>query len=121
MRGQVAGLNVSGDVAHRHDYARWETVSVKENRATGVGKHSRCYRGAPNRDQTMFSLSAFIMFAVTLLLACYMLDSRSRLFVLTVAIACALGSAYGFVQGAWPLAFLEALCSLIAARRFWRV
>jgi CHASE2 domain-containing sensor protein len=68
----------------------------------------------------MTSPSAFITFAVTLLLACYMFDSRSRLFVLTVAITCALGSAYGFVQGAWPPAFVEALCLLIAVRRLWR-
>ena len=68
----------------------------------------------------MTSLSVFITFAVTLLLTCYMFDSRSRLFVLSVAITCALGSAYGFVQGAWPLGFLEAFCSLIAARRLWR-
>lgn len=68
----------------------------------------------------MTSASAFVTLAVTLLLACYTLDSCSRLFALTVAITCALGSAYGFVQGVLPLAFLEAFCSLIAVRRMWR-
>lgn len=68
----------------------------------------------------MFPLSAFVLFAATLLLAFRVPDSRSRLFVLTVAITCALGSAYGFAQGAWPLGFLEALGSLFAARRLWQ-
>ena len=71
-------------------------------------------------EEAMNSPSAFVMFGVTLLLACYMFDSRSRPFVLTVALTCAMGSAYGFMQGAWPLGFLEAFGSLVAARRLWR-
>jgi hypothetical protein len=49
-----------------------------------------------------------------------MFDSHNRLFVLTVAITCALGSAYGLVQGAWPLGFWEAFWAVIAARRLWQ-
>jgi hypothetical protein len=64
--------------------------------------------------------STFIALAVTLRLARYMFDSRSRLFVVIVAITCTLGSAHGFLQGAWPLGFLEAFRSLIAARRLRR-
>jgi hypothetical protein len=37
------------------------------------------------------------------MLVCYSLESRSHWFVLLFAGACALGSAYGFLQGAWPV------------------
>ena len=33
--------------------------------------------------------------------------------------ACALGSAYGFLQGAWPFGLIEAIWALVAARRWW--
>ena len=48
----------------------------------------------------MTGLSAFGLFAVTAMLVCYALEHRSTWFVLAFAIACALGSVYGFLQGA---------------------
>ena len=36
------------------------------------------------------------------------------------AVACALGSIYGFLQGAWPFGLVEAVWALVALRR-WRV
>jgi hypothetical protein len=30
------------------------------------------------------------------------------------------GSAYGFLQGAWPFGLVEAVWALVAARRWWR-
>lgn len=33
--------------------------------------------------------------------------------------ACALGSMYGFLQGAWPFGLIEAVWSVVAVRR-WR-
>jgi hypothetical protein len=50
----------------------------------------------------MDALTAFGLFAVTAMLICYALEDRSRWFILAFAGACALGSAYGFLQGAWP-------------------
>ena len=38
---------------------------------------------------------------------------------LLLAGACALGSVYGFLQGAWPFGLIEAVWSLVALRR-WR-
>lgn len=67
----------------------------------------------------MSALSAFGLVAVTLMLVCYALEDRSPRFVLGFAIACALGSAYGFLQGAWPFGLVEAVWSLVALRR-WR-
>jgi hypothetical protein len=61
----------------------------------------------------------FGLFAVTIMLVCYALESRSPWFILAFAIACALGSAYGFLQGAWPFGIVEAIWALIALRR-WR-
>jgi hypothetical protein len=40
-------------------------------------------------------------------------------FVFGFAAACVLGSAYGFLQGAWPFGLLEAIWSIVALRR-WR-
>jgi hypothetical protein len=65
------------------------------------------------------SLSLFGLFAVTLMLICYALEDRSPWYVLAFAGACALGSIYGFLQGAWPFGLVEAVWSLVALRR-WR-
>ncbi len=68
----------------------------------------------------MTPLSAFGLFAVTAMLVCYALEDRSPWFVLAFAGACALGSAYGFLQGAWPFGVIEAIWSAVAVRR-WRL
>jgi len=65
-------------------------------------------------------LTAFGLFAVTAMLVCYTMEHRSRWFVLGFAGACALGSAYGFLQGAWPFGMVEAVWALVALRRFSR-
>ena len=57
----------------------------------------------------------FGLFAVVAMLVCYALEARSRPFVLAFAGACALGSAYGFLQGAWPFGVVEAIWALVAA------
>jgi hypothetical protein len=64
-------------------------------------------------------LSAFGLVAVTLKLLFYALERRSRWYTLAFAGACALCSAYGFLQGAWPLGAVEAVWSVVAARRWW--
>lgn len=65
-------------------------------------------------------LTAFGLFAVTAMLVCYALEDRSPWFRLAFAAACALGSAYGFLQGAWPFGIVEAVWSIVALRRWWR-
>lgn len=67
----------------------------------------------------MSPLSAFGLFAVTLMVVCYALERCSTWFILLFALACALGSAYGFLQGAWPFGLVEAVWSVIALRRWW--
>jgi hypothetical protein len=64
-------------------------------------------------------LTAFGLLAVTLMLVTYALESRSPWFILAFAGACALGSVYGFLQGAWPFGLVEAIWALVAARRWW--
>ncbi|HTC18897.1 MAG TPA: hypothetical protein VK690_07260 [Stellaceae bacterium] len=65
-------------------------------------------------------LTLFGLFAVTAMLVCYALESRSPWFILAFAGACALGSAYGFLQGAWPFGAVEAIWAVVAARRWWQ-
>ena len=67
----------------------------------------------------MDKLTLFGLFAVTAMVVCYTLEARSRWFVLAFAVSCVLGSIYGFLQGAWPFGIVEAIWSLIAARRLW--
>ncbi len=50
----------------------------------------------------MDALTLFGLFAVTMMLVCYAAEDRSPWFILAFAVSCALGSAYGFLQGAWP-------------------
>ena len=68
----------------------------------------------------MTLLSAFGLFAVSLMLVTYTLESRSNWYVLAFAVACALGSVYGFLQGAWPFGLVEGVWSGVAVRRWWR-
>ena len=63
-------------------------------------------------------LTLFGLFAVTLMLITYALEARSHWYVLTFAGACALGSAYGFLQGAWPFGLVEAVWAVVALRRW---
>jgi hypothetical protein len=64
-------------------------------------------------------LSLYGLFAVTAMLVCYALEKRSSWFILAFAVSCALASAYGFLQGAWPFGLVEAVWTLVAARRWW--
>ena len=68
----------------------------------------------------MDALTAFGLFAVTAMMVCYAFEQRSRWFILGFAGACALGSIYGFLQGAWPFGVVEAVWTLVALRRFGR-
>ncbi len=67
----------------------------------------------------MDSLTVFGLVAVTAMLVFYALEERHAGFVLAFAAACALASAYGFLQGAWPFGVVEAIWSLVALHR-WR-
>jgi hypothetical protein len=69
---------------------------------------------------TMNGLTIFGLFAVTAMVVCYALEDRHRGFILAFAISCLLGSAYGFLQGAWPFGAVEVVWSVIAARRWWK-
>jgi len=68
----------------------------------------------------MSALSLFGLFAVTIMVVCYALERRHAAFVLAFAGSCVLASVYGFLQGAWPFGLLEAIWSMIAARRWWK-
>jgi hypothetical protein len=63
-------------------------------------------------------LDAFGFFAVTAGVLCYALEKRSRWFTLAFAFSCALGSIYGFLQGAWPFGLVEIVWTVVALRRW---
>ena len=66
----------------------------------------------------MDRLTLFGLFAVSAMLLSYALEERSHWFILAFAAACALGSVYGFLQGAWPFGLVEAIWALVAVRRW---
>jgi hypothetical protein len=70
------------------------------------------------QDRGMDAVTLFGLFAVTAMLVCYALESRSPWFVLLFAVSCGLGSAYGFLQGAWPFGLVESVWALVALRRW---
>jgi len=67
----------------------------------------------------MDRLTLFGLFAVTAMLICYALEARSRWFIFGFAVLCALGSAYGFIQGAWPFGIVEAIWVFVALGRWY--
>jgi hypothetical protein len=68
----------------------------------------------------MNGLTLFGLVAVTAMLVTYALEKRSSWFILAFAGSCLLGSAYGFLQGAWPFGLVEAIWATVAARRWWQ-
>jgi hypothetical protein len=66
----------------------------------------------------MDSLTAFGLVSVTLMFLFYAFEHRSRWNVLGFAAACVMGSAYGFMQGAWPFGVVEAIWAVVAMRRW---
>ena len=67
----------------------------------------------------MDGLTLFGLVAVSLMLVAYALESRASGFTLLFAGACALGSTYGFLQGAWPFGLVEAIWAVVALAK-WR-
>jgi hypothetical protein len=65
------------------------------------------------------ALTLFGLVAVTAMLVCYACERRSPWFILGFAVSCALGSTYGFLQGAWPFGVVEAIWTAVALGR-WR-
>jgi len=68
----------------------------------------------------MDALTTFGLVAVTAMLVAYAMEERSPHYILVFAVACGLGSIYGFLQGAWPFGVVEAVWSGVALRRWTR-
>ena len=68
----------------------------------------------------MDRLTFFGLISVTAMLVCYALEQRSPWFIIAFAGACAMGSVYGFLQGAWPFGVVEIAWTVIAVRRWYR-
>lgn len=66
-------------------------------------------------------LTIFGLFAVTAMLVFYAMEKRSPWFILAFAASCLLGSAYGFLQGAWPFGIVEFIWGGVAVQCWWLV
>jgi hypothetical protein len=67
---------------------------------------------------SVWTLSLFGLSAVTAMLVFCALEDHSPWFILAFAVACALGSIYGFLQGAWPFGVVEAIWAGVAVWRW---
>ncbi|MGP0060847.1 MAG: hypothetical protein ACLPID_16335 [Beijerinckiaceae bacterium] len=67
----------------------------------------------------MDQLTLFGLVAVAAMLITYAFEQQSPWFILAFAFSCGLGSAYGFLQGAWPFGLIEAIWAFVALRRWW--
>ena len=74
---------------------------------------------AEKAEPKMTGLNMFGLFAVSVMVVSYALETRHSAFVLVFAASCVLASVYGFLQGAWPFGIVEAIWSVVAARRWW--
>ena len=72
-----------------------------------------------DHKRAMDRLTAFGLFAVTVMLICYMLEERAPRWTLLFALGCVMGSVYGFLQGAWPFGLVELAWAAVAPRK-WR-
>ena len=66
----------------------------------------------------MDGLTLYGLIAVSLMLVTYALEAQSHWYILAFAVACAMGSIYGFLQGAWPFGLVEAIWAVVALRRW---
>jgi hypothetical protein len=94
----------------------WRLLRLLLVRRQALSIHSGRLRLSWHR---VTGLSLFGLFAVTAMLVCYALEARSPWFILAFAVACWLGSAYGFLQGAWPFGLVEGVWGIVAVAR-WR-
>ena len=63
-------------------------------------------------------LTWFGLIAVSAMLVTYAGERRGPSWVLAFAASCLAGSAYGFLQGAWPFGVVEFVWAGVAARRY---
>ncbi len=66
----------------------------------------------------MDSLSLFGLAAVSFTLVCYAMESGSHWWTLGFVLGCVAGSAYGFLQGAWPFGVVEIVWAIVSFRRW---
>ena len=69
----------------------------------------------------MDPLTLFGLFAVTFMLVCYMREDHGHWWTFAFALGCLMGSAYGFLQGAWPFGAVELIWFVVALRRWWKM
>jgi hypothetical protein len=116
---QIIGLNIVN--LHLRSRRRSKAKNKKAHLHNPYATFTAPPRPARNTRcrSRMDGLTAFGLLAVTAMLVTYALEDRSPWFILAFAGACALGSGYGFLQGAWPFGLVEAIWALVAAHRWW--
>ncbi|HYK78812.1 MAG TPA: hypothetical protein VEU95_04250 [Micropepsaceae bacterium] len=65
-------------------------------------------------------LTLFGVASLSIMLLCYALERKSPWFTFGMATACVAAGIYGFLQGAWPFAVIEAIWAAIAYVRWWQ-
>lgn len=63
-------------------------------------------------------VEAFGLFAITVMIASYALESRGPLYIAAFAVGCGLAAFYALLVGAYPFVVAEAIWAFVAFRRF---
>ncbi|WP_294234288.1 hypothetical protein [uncultured Sphingomonas sp.] len=69
----------------------------------------------------MDALSLFGLAAVSFTLVCYAKESGAHWWTLGFVLGCLAGSAYGFLQGAWPFGVVELVWAVVSFRRWLKL
>jgi hypothetical protein len=77
------------------------------------------FHEAPQPQLDVLMLFGFLCALATLV--CYLEQSRSRSFILALAICSALLAAFAFLKDAWPVGIVELIWSATTVRRWWTV
>lgn len=96
------------------------SIRPLERAPLGCGTLHHKSIGHDTAKPALSALTAFGLFAVAAMLVFYALEAMSHWFILAFAVACCLGSLYGFLQGAWPFGAVEAIWATVALRRWIR-
>ena len=69
----------------------------------------------------MDTLSLFGLVAVSFTLICYAMERGAHWWTLGFVLGCLAGSAYGFLQGAWPFGVVELFWAAVSFQRWLRL
>ncbi len=137
MTALIIGV-VLGGLATWMGQSRWRQTARSQGRRARAGRpkriasHVSAKRPSRRRarisrsrvadtartSMTFDALTLYGLVSVSLMLLFYAFEDNSPWCIPGFAVACAMGSVYGFLQGAWPFGLVEGVWTFIALQRW---